>query len=43
MESLPDTGESNKTLIPAFAAFLAGLGLLRRKKKNEDENPEESK
>ncbi|WP_275542932.1 LPXTG cell wall anchor domain-containing protein [Macrococcoides caseolyticum] len=41
---LPDTGEANKSLLPSFATLLAGLGLLKRKKKEEtEENPEANK
>ncbi|WP_204370999.1 LPXTG cell wall anchor domain-containing protein [Staphylococcus capitis] len=42
--ALPDTGEANKSLLPSFATLLAGLGLLKRKKKEEtEENPEANK
>lgn len=44
VNQLPDTGnnENNRRgLIPAVAAMLAGLGLLKRKKKGNKENKDE--
>jgi len=44
VNQLPDTGnnENNRRgLIPAIAAMLAGLGLIKRKKKDNKENKDE--
>ncbi|WP_312040239.1 LPXTG cell wall anchor domain-containing protein, partial [Macrococcoides bohemicum] len=40
LNELPDTGEANRGLISAATAFLAGLGLLKRKKKEKDSKKE---
>ncbi|XWL02153.1 LPXTG cell wall anchor domain-containing protein [Macrococcoides goetzii] len=40
-EILPDTGERSGTLLPGAFALLAGLGLLKKKKKDNDEGNEE--
>nr|WP_167625935.1 LPXTG cell wall anchor domain-containing protein [Macrococcus canis] len=40
--TLPDTGEAKEGIIPAFITLLTGLGLLKKKKK-DNEDPESSK
>nr|WP_202983081.1 LPXTG cell wall anchor domain-containing protein [Macrococcus canis] len=40
--TLPDTGEAKEGIIPAFITLLTGIGLLKKKKK-DNEDPESSK